>query len=56
MESKHPLIRKIVDDLNDRLGLHLSSLDEDIQCEIIALWDRWAQEHDRVIAHEGPGW
>lgn len=44
MKARNDLIQKIVDDLNDRRGLHLSSLDEEIQREIITVWDQWCDD------------
>lgn len=43
----HPLIQRIVDDLNDRRGLHLSSLDVEVYNELTGTWHAWAVEHDR---------
>lgn len=44
----HPLIAKIVRDLNDRKGLNLDALDGATQVEIIEAWDEWAEAHDEL--------
>ena len=45
-ESYHPLLRRIIADLDDRSGLGLSQLDDDTYNEILLLWEQWADDHD----------